>query len=204
MVDELPKFVDTLKKRGIAITVLASGINAVDKKQHTEDVLRTARALGIPRFRMDWYRYDLTRPIWPQLDAIKPVLDDLVGFSRDVGILPCYQNHSGSNYVGAPVWDMAMLMRKYKPTELAWCFDIMHATIEGSLSWPLEVNLVRDHLSVANFKNFIWSGKGHKDVPLGEGVVGKEYVDMLKNCNFPARSRCMSSISKATSTKRDI
>jgi sugar phosphate isomerase/epimerase len=182
--DELPRFVETLRKRGIEISVLASGINAVNETQHTKEVLRTARALGIPRFRMDWYRYDLERPIWEQLDAIKPVLADLVAFSHDVGILPCYQNHSGARYVGAPVWDMAMLMRKYKPGELAWCFDIMHATIEGSLSWPVEVNLVRDHLGVANFKNFLWSGKGHKDVPLGEGVVGREYVNMLKKTNF--------------------
>ena len=133
---------------------------------------------------MDWYRYDLKRPIWDQLDAIKPVLDDLVSLSREIGVLPCYQNHSGSHYFGAPVWDMAMLMRRYKPTELAWCFDIMHATIEGSLSWPVEVMLVRDHLGVANFKNFIWSGKSHKDAPLGEGVVGKDYVDMLKKLRF--------------------
>jgi hypothetical protein len=79
---------------------------------------------------------------------------------------------------------MAMLMRPYKPTELAWCFDIMHATIEGSLSWPIEVNLVRDRLAVVVFKNFVWSGKGRKDVPLGEGVVGREYVAMLKRFNY--------------------
>ena len=41
-----------------------------------------------------------------------------------------------------------------------------------------------DHLGVANFKNFVWSGKGPKDVPLGEGVVGKEYVAMLKQTSF--------------------
>lgn len=184
VVDELPKFVETLKKRGIEITVLASGVNAVDKKQHAEEVLRTARALGIPRFRMDWYRYDRRRPVWDQLEAIKPVLADLVALSREVGILPCYQNHSGPMYVGAPVWDMAMLMRSYKPDELGWCFDIMHATIEGGLSWPIEVNLVRDHVSVANFKNFVWAGKKPRDVPLGEGVVSKEYVDMLKASHF--------------------
>jgi sugar phosphate isomerase/epimerase len=184
VVDELPKFVETLRKRGIEIAVLASGINAVTKEQHTEEVLRTARALGIKRFRMDWYRYDLRQPIWEQLEGFKPKLRDLVDLSRDVGILPCYQNHSGNNLVGAPVWDMAMLMRPYKPAELAWCFDIMHATIEGSLSWPIEVNLVRDRLAVAVFKNFVWSGKGHKDAPLGEGVVGKEYVAMLKRFNY--------------------
>jgi sugar phosphate isomerase/epimerase len=184
VVEELPRFVEILKKRGIAISVISSGINAVAPEQHTEQVLRTARALGIPRYRMDWYYYDLKKPIWPQLDEIRPKLKELVAFSKEIGILPCYQNHSGRNYVGAPIWDMAMLMRDYTPAELAWCFDIMHATIEGSLSWPIEVNLIRDHLEVANFKNFVWQGKGHRDAPLGEGVVGKAYVDMLKATGF--------------------
>jgi sugar phosphate isomerase/epimerase len=182
--DDLPRFVETMKQRGITIELISSGINAISKAQHTEEVLRTAKSLGIPRFRMNWYRYDLKQPIWPQVEALEPVLSDLVALSSEVGILPCYQNHSGTGYVGGPVWDMAFLMRKYKPTELAWCFDIMHATIEGSTSWPVEFRLIRDHLSVANFKNFAWQGKGHKDVPLGEGVVGKEYVAMLKQTGF--------------------
>ena len=182
--DELPKLVEALKKRNVKIEVLTSGINAVDPKQFTETVLRTAKALGIPRYRMDWYAYDLKRPIWTQLDEIRPKLKDLVAFSKEVGILPCYQNHSGSKMVGAPIWDMAMLMRDYPATELAWCFDIMHATIEGSKSWPIEVNLVRDHIGVAYFKNFAWEGKTSKPAPLGEGVVGKEYVEMLKKSHY--------------------
>lgn len=184
VVDELPKLVAALKQRGIVIALLTSGINAVDPRQHTDRVLRTAKALGIPRFRMDWYPYDLKKPIWPQLDEIKPRLKDLVAFSKEVGILPCYQNHSGSRYFGAPIWDMALLMRDYPPTELAWCFDIMHATIEGGTSWPIEVNLVRDHIGVAFFKNFVWEGRRHRAVPLGEGVVGKDYVDLLKKSGY--------------------
>ena len=184
VVDELPKLVAALKQRGVEIALLTSGINAVDPQQHTERVLRTAKALGIPRYRMDWYPYDLQKPIWPQLDEIKPRLKDLVAFSKEVGILPCYQNHSGNKIVGAPIWDMALLMRDYPPTELAWCFDIMHATIEGGTSWPIEVNLVRDHLGVAFFKSFVWEGRRHRAVPLGEGVVGKDYVDLLKKTSY--------------------
>ena len=153
-------------------------------RSHTERVLRTASALGVRRYRMNWYSYDLSKPLWPQLDEIRPRLRDLVAFSREVGILPCYQNHSGSRLVGAPIWDMAMLMREYRPTELAWCFDIMHATIEGSSAWPIHVNLVRDHIGVAFFKNFQWAGKGHQAAPLGEGVVGRDYVALLKKSAY--------------------
>jgi sugar phosphate isomerase/epimerase len=183
-VDELPRFVETLKQRGITIGVLASGINAVAADQHTEAVLRTARALQIPRFRMNWYTYELSKPIWPQLEAIRPRLKELVAFSKEIGILPCYQNHSGKNYVGAPVWDMALLMRDYRNDELAWCFDVMHATIEGGLSWPIELNLARDHIAVVNFKNFAWKGREPRDVPLGAGVVGKDSVELLKSTGY--------------------
>ena len=184
--DELPKLAEALKKRGIVIAVLTSGINAVSKEQHTETILRTAKALGIPRFRMDWYPYDFKKPVWAQLDELKPTLKDLVSFTKEVGILPCYQNHSGNKNVGAPIWDMDYLMRDYKPTELAWCFDIMHANIEGQLSWPIEVNLVHEHIGVAYFKNIRWTAdaKGHEPAPLGEGVVKKDYVDLLKKLGW--------------------
>ncbi len=182
--EDLPRFVEVLKQRGIAITTLASGINAVTPDQHTEAVLRTARALGIPRFRMDWYAYDLKRPIWPQLDAIRPRLKELVALSKEIGILPCYQNHSGRSYVGAPVWDMALLMRDFSRDELAWCFDVMHATIEGGMSWPIQVNLALDHIAVVNFKNFRWQGENHEDVPLGKGRVGKDSVDLLQSVGY--------------------
>jgi sugar phosphate isomerase/epimerase len=182
--DDLPRFAQVLKDRGVAISVISSSINAVVAEQHTEEVLRTARVLGISRYRMNWYYYDLKKPIWAQLDEIRPRLRDLVAFSKEVGVLPCYQNHSGRNYVGAPVWDMALLMRDYRPTELAWCFDLMHATIEGTLSWPIELNLARDHIEMVNFKNFVWQGKGIKDVPLADGVIDRGHVDALRSSGF--------------------
>jgi sugar phosphate isomerase/epimerase len=178
--EELPKLVEALKKCGVRITMLTSAINSVSDATRTEVVLRTAKSLGIPRYRMNWYSYDNKLPIWPQLDEIRPKLKDLVALSKEIGVLPCYQNHSGAKLVGAGIWDMALLMRDYKPGELAWAFDIMHATIEGSTSWPTEVALVQDHIGMAFFKNFAWEGKGHKPAPLGEGVVGKSYVDQLK------------------------
>jgi sugar phosphate isomerase/epimerase len=182
--DELPKFVEVLKKHGLRINVLTSGINSVSEATRTESILRTAKALGIPRFRMNYYLYDNKKPIWPQLDEIKPRLKELVALCKEIGIQPCYQNHSGAKMAGAAIWDMALLMRDYKPEELSWCFDIMHATIEGGTSWPTEVRLVRDHIATAYFKNFVWEGTRHKAVPLGEGVVGKPYIDQLKSLDY--------------------
>jgi sugar phosphate isomerase/epimerase len=182
--DELPKLVDALRKHGIRITMLTTGINSGSEATRTETVLRTAKGLGIQNYRMNWYTYDVTKPIWPQLDEIRPKLRDLVQLSKEIGIRPCYQNHSGARNVGAGIWDMSLLMRDYKREELAWCFDIMHATIEGSSSWPAEVSLVRDQIGMAFFKNFSWEGKTHRPAALGEGIVSKSYVEQLKRQGY--------------------
>lgn len=177
--EDLPRFVEALRKEGVEVSVLTSAINSLDKMQHGEKVLRVARGLGIKRYRMGWYRYDLKRPLWEQLNGFKPMLRDVVQMSGEIGILPCYQNHSGAGFAGAAIWDIAYLMRDFGADQLAWCFDIMHATIEGGLSWPAEVALVRDRIGVAYFKDFQWAERGIKVCPLGDGRVDSGYLRTL-------------------------
>jgi sugar phosphate isomerase/epimerase len=177
---ELPKLVEALAANGIAISMLTTGINEVSDATRTEAVLRTAKALGIKRYRMNWYAYKGDRPLWAQLDEIRPRLRDLVAMSREIGIQPCYQNHSGPKNVGAAVWDMAALMREHRPEDLAWSFDILHATVEGGLSWPNQVKLARERLAMAYFKDFRWQGRVVESCALAEGVVDPGYVKLLK------------------------
>jgi len=176
---ELPKFVEALKKQGKEITILTSGINEVSEAQRTEKVLRTAAALGIKRYRMLYYKYDLAKPIWPQLQEIKPRLHDLIQLSKEIGIQPLFQNHSGKDYVAAPIWDMYSLMREYPAEQFGFAFDIMHATVEGGLSWPLETNMVADHIGAVYFKDFKWIGRKSETCPLGEGQVSPDFAKML-------------------------
>lgn len=182
--DELPKFAEALRKRGLDFTQLTSGLTSTSKESHAESLLRTAKALGVKRYRLGFFRYDLSKPLWPQLDEVKARLHELVVLSREIGIQPCFQNHSGATFVGAGIWDVASLMRDYPPSDLAWSFDIMHATIEGNLSWPAEFALVKERIGVAYFKNFSWENRKVHTVPLGEGMVGKKYVDMLRESGF--------------------
>ena len=181
---ELPKLVEALAANGIKISMLTTGINAVSDTTRTAAVLRTAKALGIKRYRMNWYTYAPDKPLWAQLDEIKPRLRDLVALSKEIGIQPCYQNHSGAKNVGAAVWDMAALMREYRPEELAWSFDILHATVEGGLSWPNQVALARERMAMAYFKNFRWKGRAVDSCPLADGIIDAGYVKMLKASRY--------------------
>ncbi len=184
VVDELPKFVEALKKQGMEMTIMTSGINEVSKEQHTEEVLRTAAKLGVKRFRMNYYKYDLKQPIWEQLQAVRPKIKDLVALCKEIGIQPMFQNHSGKDYFGAPVWDIFSIMREYPAADFSFAYDILHSTCEGGLSWPLEFNLVKDHIGAAYFKDFKWDGRKLVTVPIGEGQVDPAYGKMLMKTGY--------------------
>jgi sugar phosphate isomerase/epimerase len=184
VVDELPKYIEALKKQGLEMTILTSGINEVSKEQHTEEVLRTAAKLGVKRFRMNYYKYDLKQPIWEQLQAVRPKIKDLVALCKEIGIQPMFQNHSGKDYFGAPVWDIFSIMREYPAADFSFAFDILHSTCEGGLSWPLEFNLVKDHIGAAYFKDFKWNGRKLVTCPLGEGQVDPAYGKMLMKTGY--------------------
>lgn len=184
VVDELPKFIEALKKQNLEMTVMTSGINEVSAEQRTEEVLRTAAKLGVKRFRMNYYKYDLKQPIWDQLQAVRPKIKDLVALCKEIGIQPLFQNHSGKDYFGAPVWDIFSIMREYPAQDFSFAFDILHATCEGGKSWPLEFNLVKDHIGAAYFKDYKWEGRKLVTCPLGEGQVDPAYGQMLMKSGY--------------------
>ncbi|MCB1093359.1 MAG: sugar phosphate isomerase/epimerase, partial [Verrucomicrobiae bacterium] len=183
--EDLPKFIAALKAKGLEMTILTSGINEVSEEQRTEAVLRTAAAQGVKRFRMLYYKYDLTKPIRPQLDEFRPRLRDLVALCKEIGIKPIYQNHSGRDYFGAPVWDLAEVMSEFDPKDAGVAFDIGHATIEGSKCWPLHWALIRDHIDTVYIKEPQWGADQKPKVcPLGEGGVDKGFYETLKKSGF--------------------
>ena len=103
--EEIPKMVEELKKRNIKISLLASGINSVDSSA-AEATLKAAAEAGIKQYRMSYFKYDLKRTIQPQLDDIKTKMKDLADMNKEIGIQAVYQNHSGAQYFGAPLWDL--------------------------------------------------------------------------------------------------
>ena len=102
--EDLPKMVEAFKKRDVKITLMATDTN--EANPFNEKVLRTAASLGIPRYRMSYYKYDLGKALPPQLESFKAPLAELVALNRELGIQGIYQNHSGANYCGATLWDL--------------------------------------------------------------------------------------------------
>lgn len=187
-VDELPKLVEALKKRGLRIGMMTTRIKSADQP-HTEALLRAAAKLGIKRYRTDYWKYDRSRPIEAQLKEIRPQLRELAALNMEVGIQGCYQNHSGRAYVGAPVWDLHQLIKDIDPKHMAMCFDIGHATAEGGYAWETHAQLMLPRAGAIYVKDFLW-GKTEKRgwranwCQLGKGMVNRSFFKMLKKSSF--------------------
>ncbi len=183
--DKLPEMVAAMRKRKREVTIMASGINsATDKKQHAEAVLRTAAKLGVKHYRMSYYRYDLKKPIKPQLANFRSELKELAALNKELGIQALYQNHSGNKYVGAPIWDICDLVEDLPREAVSLAFDIRHAAVEGGLAWPLNARRAMPLTGSIYVKDYVWDGLKVKNVPLGEGRVEKKFFKDFKIARF--------------------
>jgi sugar phosphate isomerase/epimerase len=181
--DELPRLKEVLDKRNLEITILTTDILRHDEP-NAESMLRTAASLGIKRYRLGFFRYDLKKPILPQLAALQPVVRDIAAMNRDIGIAGMWQNHAGADMVGATVWDMHSLIKDYPVSEVGCVFDIRHAAVEAGEAWPVYYDLVKPHLSALSVKDFRWDGRKSLHTQLGKGNVDPKFFKSLPESKF--------------------
>lgn len=182
---ELPKLVEDLKKSNLEVTILTTDVNKPTPE--FVKVLKTAASLGIKRYRMGWFKYDLKKPIMPQLDAIKPIVNDLAAVNKELGITGLWQNHSGADYVSGSIWDLHYLIKDIDPSQIGSAFDIGHATVEGGYTWNVRFQLIRPHIGACYFKDLMFTRESKRRfevVPLGAGSVDPNYPKVLKASNY--------------------
>ena len=183
LAEKLPAFVEALAKKDLKVVVMASSIDSVDKQGLAEKQLRAAAKAGIKKYRLEHLKYDLSKPIKPQVANFKAQLEDLAALNKEIGIQGLYQNHRGGNYVGGPIWDMVEMLSDTDPAHLGMAFDFAHATVEGSNAWEMNFLRALPHIGAVFYKDYKLVGKTWQPCPIGEGAVnprsGKLVTKML-------------------------
>ncbi|MBP8255768.1 MAG: sugar phosphate isomerase/epimerase [Opitutaceae bacterium] len=185
--DLLPVYVDALRKRGCDMLIATTDITRIDQK-YAHSTLRALSKQGVRRIRLGYYKYDLSRSPADQLADVGAQLKDIAAACSELGIQAGYQNHSGRNYVGAPVWDIYSVIRNLDPRHIGFCFDICHATIEGGLDWRIQAKLAEPRLTAVYLKDFIWTKTEKGWIPeqcqLGKGTVDRTFLTTLKESSY--------------------
>jgi len=184
--DDLPRLVEELRRRDRELTIVTTGVVRVDAA--AEKVLRTTAAVGCRRVRLGFLRYPPAAKPAEWLAECRGPFGEIAELCRELGLQAGYQNHSGREFLGAPVWDLWDVIRDTDPAHLGACFDIGHATVEGGMAWPLHARLMADRLVAVFVKDFAWErtpgGQVAKWCPLGQGVVDRSFFRWLKGIGF--------------------
>ncbi len=184
--EDLPRYVEELKKRGLSMPMITTGIVSINTP-HTETILRTARSLGVKYYRLGVVHPDSAVPAPELIEKVRKDFQELAKLNREIGITGMLQNHSPSGksrYLGGDLDEMRTLLSGLKPGEMGAAFDIGHALVVHGDLWRVKFQSIQDHLQVAYAKD--WKKDGAW-VAMGEGDLLKSgYFQELKRMKYSA------------------
>jgi len=184
---DLPLAARAVRDAGLELIMMTTRItDPADPR--TETILRVSSELGIRYYRLGYYHYDHTLDMEKNLSIFRDQMSRLAAINEKYGMHGAYQNHAG-NYFGAPVWDLWQVIGELDPRWTGCQYDIRHAVVEGARSWPLGLELLKDHIRCLVTKDFRWSREEGewqiKNVPIGEGMVDfQAYFKKLKELDI--------------------
>ena len=171
---DLPRAVSAVGESGVRVPTMTTAITDPEG-EWTREILETASGLGIPFYRLGYYRYPEDKGISEVLTAIRRSMAGLAELNRRFGICGDYQNHAGASHFGAALWDLRQALEGLPRRWLGCQFDIRHATVEGGLAWPTNFRALSDRIHTVVVKDFRWretpGGWRVENCPLGEGMV---------------------------------
>jgi sugar phosphate isomerase/epimerase len=184
--DELPRYVEVLRKHGLQMPLLTSGITSVASPQ-AETILRVARKLGVQYYRLGFINRDPAVPWKKQLAEVRSKLNELAALNREIGIGALFQNHSSTgqtSLLGGNLEEMVELVDGFAPNEIGVAFDIGHALVMHGEKWRGYFDQLKPHFSVAYVKDV---KRPASWVPFGQGeIAGTGYFKLLKSMGYHA------------------
>jgi sugar phosphate isomerase/epimerase len=180
---QLPQYQQILRKHGLSMPFITTAITSISSS-HTEDILRTAKKLGVQFYRLGFIerQADLDQ----QIREVRAKFKELAALNREVGIGAIFQNHSpsGHAYLGGNLEEMRQIMADFNPNELGVAFDIGHALVVHGEDWRLRFQELKPHIKVAYVKDVT---RQKNWVRLGEGEIARtDYFKLLKEMNYRA------------------
>jgi L-ribulose-5-phosphate 3-epimerase len=183
--EELPRYVEALRRRGLSMPLLTTGITSVDSPQ-TETILRTARAAGAQYYRLGFIERRKEDSSGAQVREVRAQLKDLAVLNRQVGIGALLQNHSpaGKTYFGGDLSELAATVEGFDPAQIGVAFDIAHALVVHGDDWRKYFERLKPHFKIAYIKDVKRAGRW---VPFGQGDIGNcGYFKQLKELGYRA------------------
>ena len=161
---DLPPFVKAMRDRGLRVTQVR-GPELIDAGQpYAEEIIATASGLGITHYWFGANRYDLSKPIPPQLEAVKGRVDKFVKLNRKYGMKAMYHTYPSARLVGATVWDLLGVFQNFDPKYVGLHWDTGHMALHCGGMWELLMRAAGPYIAGIGWQDTGWV----QDLGLGD------------------------------------
>ncbi len=190
---DLPRAVEAARKCGLKSTLIVAAIKDASTPAE-QDLLRICADCGVERYRPEYFRYERGETLRQTLDRVRRGFESHARACEKLGLMCCYQNHSGGNFFGGSVWDLHEVLAGIDPRYVSLEFDPLHARFQMNSSWEQTVDLIADRIGVICLKDSLYrfdpsNPKEPRRVGCraGEGVMDWELLArLLKRNNVQA------------------
>ncbi|MGI6461299.1 MAG: sugar phosphate isomerase/epimerase family protein [Candidatus Hydrogenedentales bacterium] len=182
---DLPEAVEAIRAEGLDVPMITTALKN-GREPEAGAVLEAASKLKIPYFRFGPYGYSKDGQPFDELSALTEELRGIAELAAEHKMTGGYHNHSGQNYVGAPLWDLHHLLTDVDSDSVGSNFDVGHATVEGGLGvWQINARLMAPRVKMLAVKDFAWENKRVRWLTLGEGQVPLvEFLTIFRAAGF--------------------
>jgi len=153
---ELPAFVKTMQKHGLRVKQIRGGNQTTVDAPGLEPMVAAMGQAGATHYWCGTDNYDLTKPIMPQLDAIKKKVEGFVKLNEKHGTTLMYHTRAGANSVGSVVWDLLYVMKDFDPKYVGFHWDTGHMAVHGSNTWELLMRTAGPYVVAVSWKDRTW------------------------------------------------
>lgn len=162
---ELPPFVNTIRKHGIRVRTLRCAITDADSP-NAEQILATASSLGITHYWGLGFRYEAGKPIMDQLDSFKPRVEKIAALNAKYKMTGMYHTYSGEGMVGAAIWDLLYVLKNFDPAQVGFHYDFGHMTnAGGNGTWAINLRAAARYVAGVSVKDSYFE----RDINLADG-----------------------------------
>lgn len=151
---ELPAFVKTMEKHGLRVRQIRGG-NQTAVDAEVENIVGAMNQCGATHYWLGTDTYDFTKPIQPQLDAIKTKVQRFVKLNEKHGTTLMYHTRAGANWVGSVVWDLLYVMKDFDPKYVGFHWDTGHMALHGPM-WETLMRTAGPYVAAMSWKDRTW------------------------------------------------
>jgi sugar phosphate isomerase/epimerase len=149
---ELPPFVSTLRQHGLLVRSITTNISDADPA--AERIVSAASSLGITHYWWGTYRYDLSKPVYEQLEALKPRVAKIAALSEKYRMTAAYHTYSMPATVGSVMWDLLPLLREHDPRFVGFHYDTGHESHHINGLWDVNLRASGPYIAALAVKDY--------------------------------------------------